>query len=899
VVGVRPGLPATVTDDNLESAEVAAATDLHEVDVRARAGGRGLLLLLGLGLVLTALIRHERGQGGFRPLAGFAVAAVGLAILALPPLGGGDAARNLVVTQTLPVNAQEVLPGLPDFDGVALSQTIEVAFFEALFPEVVLNRMVEFNHRTIDIPPGATIFLNHAVSSEVEPILLDLLQDGVEFESWRFWFNSDVNILHTGYFSHRILAREYAHQHVQSEDGARKDFTEVLYWNPLLVTGSNGTAAVSFETADAITSYRITAEAHSARGGLGAEEARIQNRLPCWLEPKLPAALTAGDRLLLPVVCANDTAHRETMSVELAGSPAQSIDVAAGERSRVLFDLTAKPGELQVDLTGGSSEGRADRTVRTVPVAPRGYPVSVVKSGVIESRAEFRILLPAEVDRASVEGSLRLYPSIVATICDGIEGMLRTPGGCFEQVSSTTYPNVLVLSCLSETGAASPAIARRARELLADGYERLVGYECKGGGFDWFGGDVGHEALTAYGVLEFTEMARFIDVDRKMLDRTLAWLLSRRDGQGGFRSDANRHSFGNAPAEIGDAYILFALTEAGVEADLSRELASLEGRARRSDDAYFLALTTLALGNAKRPAAVEFAGKLANLLQQDGSLTGTRTSITSSRGRNLTVETTALGAMALLRNGRTDLASSAIRYLAGARQSGGDFGATQATILAMTALAEYARLVPRPGACEVTVFLNGRAVSEQHIAAGAHGVVTVGEEVLAALVPGENRIELRSTGEEPLPFCLDLGCHTRVPASAPDCAVSVVTRLAGERAPEGSSVDLMVTITNREEAAEVPMTVVRVGLPAGLVPRTERLSEMRQAGEIAFFETRLNEVTLYLAGLPAGGKRELTLDLTAEFPGEFEGPATSAYLYYDDDRKDWAAPLSIRIDPAK
>ena len=81
--------------------------------------------------------------------------------------------------------------------------------------------------------------------------------------------------------------------------------------------------------------------------------------------------------------------------------------------------------------------------------------------------------------------------------------------------------------------------------------------------------------------------------------------------------------------------------------------------------------------------------------------------------------------------------------------------------------------------------------------------------------------------------------------------------------------------------------------------RIARLEELKEAGELAFFETGPNEVTLYLFGLGAGEERKIALDLTADIPGEFEGPATAAYLFYDDDAKDWAAPLRIGIDPVK
>ena len=57
-----------------------------------------------------------------------------------------------------------------------------------------------------------------------------------------------------------------------------------------------------------------------------------------------------------------------------------------------------------------------------------------------------------------------------------------------------------------------PELTRRGKEFLRAGYAKLTGYECKNHGFEWFGADPGHEALTAYGLLEFRDMARVHDV---------------------------------------------------------------------------------------------------------------------------------------------------------------------------------------------------------------------------------------------------------------------------------------------------------------------------------------------------------------------------------------------------
>ena len=60
-------------------------------------------------------------------------------------------------------------------------------------------------------------------------------------------------------------------------------------------------------------------------------------------------------------------------------------------------------------------------------------------------------------------------------------------------------------------------------------------------------------------------------VDDKMLGRTRTWLLSRRDGKGGFERNAKAvDSFGGAPPLTTDAYIVWALLQAG-ETGLDKE----------------------------------------------------------------------------------------------------------------------------------------------------------------------------------------------------------------------------------------------------------------------------------------------------------------------------------------
>jgi hypothetical protein len=93
------------------------------------------------------------------------------------------------------------------------------------------------------------------------------------------------------------------------------------------------------------------------------------------------------------------------------------------------------------------------------------------------------------------------------------------------------------------------------------------------------------------------------------------------------------------------------------------------------------------------------------------------------------------------------------------------------------------------------------------------------------------------------------------------------------------------------------MTLARLGLPGGLTFQNWQLKELREKGQISFFETRPREVILYFRDMKPGEVKKIGVDLVASVPGTYTGPASSAYLYYNDTDKSWAPPLYIKIAP--
>jgi hypothetical protein len=695
-------------------------------------------------------------------------------------------------------------------------------------------------------------------------------------------------------------------------DGPRTDFRETIFWSPSVKTGADGTAKVQFYLSDAVTSFRATAEGISAGGLPGRGDALVQSKLPVSLAVTMPLEVSAGDTIELPVTLANETTrpYKARISSDFGpafkvtgGVPAQ-VELRAGERKsffarlRVIGDgKDPEAGRARIGIETASLKDEVARTIRVVPV---GFPQEVSASGTLEKRAAHTVDLAGAMP-GTIEASITLYPSPLATMVAGTEAMIREPYGCFEQASSTNYPNVMVLAYLEQHESADVALVERTMTTLDRGYKLLTGYESPQKGYEWFGGDPGHEALTAYGLMEFADMSKvFGDVDQGMVQRTRRWLMDRRDGKGGYQRNARAlDSFGQASPEVTNGYITWALTEAG-ETKIPEELAYQERIARETKDPYLMALAANTLVNVRasgaKAAAEAAIVRLKGMQAEDGSFPGADHSITRSGGDALLIETTALAAMAMIEAGMAHEppVRKAIDWLNAHRDGFGSFSSTQATILAlraMTAYADAARVTQSSGV--VSLYVNGKKAGEIAFDKGRKDPL-VFDDVAAVLRPGKNEVELRLDSKNALPYSLGIAYRTQQPASSPETQVRVATRLAKNKVPLGEGVRMKVTVQNTAESG-IPMTLARVGIPGGLAFQTWQLDELKDKGAIDFFETREREVVLYFRSMAPKAVKEIDLDLLARVPGAYVAPASRAYLYYTDEHKHWVAPVQIEV----
>lgn len=688
----------------------------------------------------------------------------------------------------------------------------------------------------------------------------------------------------------------------KSSTTERNDFRNTIFWHPKIETDRRGRAEVEFFASDAITNFRATLEGIGSANQPAHSEGKFFVQKPISISAKTPAFVIAGDELRLAVSISNRTGAAASGQLDIAAPANFSlknqipdvVEVAGGETKivEVVFQIstsTLENQQLAIRFRGAEAfEDAIETSIRTLD---RGFPVRQVAAGNQDQNLfNFNLNEPVE---GTVVAKLTAYPNPLDDILKGMERMLRQPSGCFEQVSSSNYPNLLVLDLLRSTGQIRPDVEQRATQFLKDGYQKLTAYECKKGGFDWYGREPGHEGLTAYGILQFKDMEQVFEVDKKLISRTLDWLESRRDGKGGWQLRGDHlHSWNS---EIVGSYLAWAISEAGFSQKFQQEIDAAATVALASDDAYQLALLANVFLKTSDSRGQQFLKKLLEKRAADGSFTGKSRSIVGSTGDCLKIETTALAVLAMLQaRVEGEPLQKALQVLVASKNEYG-YGSTQSTVLAMKALVNFAK---KQNAGEpdgtLVVRVNGQQATELAFSKMDAKPLEI-NDLGKFFIQKNNQVEVFfKKGKTAIPFDIELKYASRQPKTSVACPLELTANLAVGEAKIGETVRLSAVVKNAgSEVAASPMVIV--GIPAGLTLQAWQLKKIVEEKHCDFYELWDGFAVFHFEGLAAGESRVLNLDLRADIGGSFEAPASQAFLYYDNSKRVWAKPAGVRI----
>ncbi|MBS1150942.1 MAG: putative rane protein, partial [Myxococcaceae bacterium] len=691
----------------------------------------------------------------------------------------------------------------------------------------------------------------------------------------------------------------------------RQNFPETMYVQPELVTDEAGVATLELPLADSITDWRLSALASSMDGALGAMNAPLRVFQDFFVDLDTPVALVKGDSATMQIAVHNYLTTEQTIRLEVkaeawfqvVGPSAFSLKLeGGGVGGHELRLKVLKPG-LHTLTVQADGTALSDAVARQLRVSEAGQQKTAVVSGTLTPSQTTRVAItvPEGAVASSVSLMLKVFPSRVASALEGLEGSLQAPHGCFEQTSSTTYPNVLIWDYLQRAGKKSPVVEDRARGFVALGYQKLLSFEVSGGGFEWFGRSPANQVLTAYGLMEFKDMSRVFPVDEKMMLRTQAWLVSRQQPDGSW--DPDRSSLSDGLWKSGfdgrlmvSAYVTWALVESGYQGPaLAPALAFLASNVEAITDSYTLAMMAATFGRANHPGSAAVVKKLVAQAKREKDLAWfapAEATLYYGRGIGGTIESTALAAYALMvTKQEPELVRSLLKYVAANRDARGSWHTTQGTVLALRAL--LFATSSQSGDHALKVRVNGAEAGELMVTASADAPALA--DLAGASKVGLNVVEV--TGDSEAQFQV-VAVYTQPwrEKSADDTEpLSLKVDYGRTKAEVGAIVPVDLQVTYRGTDAS-GMVVLSLGLPAGLAALQEDLQALVTAGAVARFELEASAVNLYFDRLVSKSPQRLSLRLKATSKVDTQGVGSSTWLYYHPAVRAVAAAIPVQIN---
>jgi 5-hydroxyisourate hydrolase-like protein (transthyretin family) len=695
----------------------------------------------------------------------------------------------------------------------------------------------------------------------------------------------------------------------------REFFPETLFVDPALITDARGRARIELPMADSITTWRIAAQAVSPRGWLGSSTAPIRVFQDFFVDIDFPVALTRGDRVKVPIALYNYLDTKQTVTLRIQGDDwfelvegglTRKITLGPGEVTAEQLDLKAtRVGRHTLTVVAEGSK-QSDAVKRAATVRPDGKLHETAFNDRLQDEATHTIAYPDQAIEGANELLVKIHPGMMSQVVEGLDNIFRMPSGCFEQTSSTTYPNIMLLDYLKATKQVTPELQMKAEGFINQGYQRLLTFEVPGGGFEWFGRAPAHVILTAYGLMEFSDMSRVHNVDPDVIARTQRWLADKQLANGSWEPNSN--FLDRVAAKFGQdvlrntAYVTWALARTGYTGPaLSKARGFLQKHHAEAKDAYTVALLANALvradaGKASIDAVFKHLAALRTDRDDVSFWPSPEATPVGSRGQSADIETTALAGLALLADKREPQTVNRITtYLIQSKDAFGTYYSTQATVFALDLLLQAARGAASDIEGVVDVLLNDRSIASFTITPDDADVLRQ-LDATEYLRPGANNVRLTFAGRG-VPSYQIVGRHY-LPWSGEtkDAAAPLSIDVAYDKTKLAVDETVACTVKVRNNVAgDFGMVVVDVGVPPGFAPDRAGLSQLVEKKLISRFSTTARQVTFYLDRLERGAPVELSFKLTAQFPMHAVAPESTVYNYYDPATKTIAEPIKLKV----
>jgi len=228
----------------------------------------------------------------------------------------------------------------------------------------------------------------------------------------------------------------------------RSVFKFVSYWNPSILTDSEGRATIEFEVPDNLTGWRVLAMAVTPGDRMGLGEGHFKVNRPTEIRPVMPNQVTEGDRFEAGFTIMNRTPQKRQLTVSISAQGA--IETAAGQKARQISQTleiapfkrvtawlplkTTNDGPITLTARGGDTLDQ-DGIVHTIDVQKRyRLETAATYGSTVAPAISERILFPRDIRTDVGNLSLMLSPSVIGNLEGAFRYLRDYSYSCWEQV---------------------------------------------------------------------------------------------------------------------------------------------------------------------------------------------------------------------------------------------------------------------------------------------------------------------------------------------------------------------------------------------------------------------------------------------------------------------------------
>ncbi len=468
---------------------------------------------------------------------------------------------------------------------------------------------------------------------------------------------------------------------------------------------------------------------------------------------------------------------------------------------------------------------------------------------------------------------------------------------------------MLALDYLRRSRRLTPETEMKALEYINVGYQRLLTFEVEGGGFDWYGRPPANIVLSAYGVLEFSDMAKVYEIDTRVIERTRKWLFAqqKKDGSWPMPQRTSWSWQGLSGDFIVTAYVAWSLAESGYTGrEVTNAVSWIKDNLGEAKDAYAMALAAnvFAAVDPKSKETEEILAKLDDMKveDRDNKVVSWRQNGSTAfyaNGEYANVETTALVAYAMMKTpNHPNTVNQALGYLVKMKDARGTWGSTSATILALRALLRGMGGQEQKGTADVSMTLNGAKRSIQITPEQSDVMQYVffrdGEKELAQV--GKNAVAIETKGETNAMYQVvarwfvpwkDVQTEEKKP-------LDIEVKYDRTKLTKDDALTANVTMRYNGKSPTF-MICMDLGVPPGFVVDTSSFEKMVEEKKIDRFSTTARQITVYFGTIQPDQVVTFAYELRAKYPIKAKTPKSTAYEYYSPDRKGEAEPVEIEV----